>query len=639
MAAHVIFSQHSSNPLEVPTSDPQNARYRREIERMHQRRFDGNADNISSDDPLAGYQVNEELKGYQTHLSTLFPEMRSIVKLKDTPTRAQELSPQRTFVEPPIYSSDDELEIVPSDHAEIMEIQPVVTDGAEVPEAALPDPDIEFEDSEDEDVETDEELSILLKTPEEREEIEEEIADLEDAVPQLTEDYKIVDRLGTGTFSSVYKAIDLGYETKWHNGAWHGNHPPESSAHYLSVLAPPGAKVFVAIKRIYVTSNPERIRNEIVILEDCRGCRHVSQLITAFRHRDQVVAVMPYHRNDDFRDIFKTLPMAGIKSYFRCLLRALRDIHSRGIIHRDVKPANFLFDARTQVGTLCDFGLACIFDRPHPKANRAGTRGFRAPEVLLKCSVDQVAAIDIWSTGMILLFFLTGKFPLFQSNDDIEALMEIAAIIGKRRMECAATLHSRTFATNVPSITRDGMSWREFVERNNHDALHLSSPASSPTSPSASPCTSPQPSTLSPSKEEYFHDLELAFDFLEKLLLPESIHRITARDALYHPFLAEAKTTNANAGNSADADLGDDAFFPHPIGDGRCGKYHFLDEVTEEHSVHVMGPGGMNVRVLQAGQGIPIGNRPCEFHKNMAEFQDTPKDDVSVESGQETNAE
>jgi cell division control protein 7 len=46
---------------------------------------------------------------------------------------------------------------------------------------------------------------------------------------------------------------------------------------------------------------PERIRNEISILEDVRGCRHVSQLITAFREADQVVAIMPYHRNEDFR--------------------------------------------------------------------------------------------------------------------------------------------------------------------------------------------------------------------------------------------------------------------------------------------------------------------------------------------------
>jgi serine/threonine protein kinase len=63
---------------------------------------------------------------------------------------------------------------------------------------------------------------------------------------------------------------------------------------------------------------------------------------------------------------------------------------------------------------------------------------------LVDISVDQMRlflAIDMWSAGMILLFFLTGKFPLFQSNDDAEALLEIACIIGRRRMEKAATLH------------------------------------------------------------------------------------------------------------------------------------------------------------------------------------------------------
>ena len=54
-----------------------------------------------------------------------------------------------------------------------------------------------------------------------------------------------------------------------------------------------------------------------------------------------------------------------------------------------------------------------------------------------------MSAIDVWSAGVILLFFITGKFPIFQSNDDIEGLMEIAVIIGKKQMEKTATLHSK----------------------------------------------------------------------------------------------------------------------------------------------------------------------------------------------------
>lgn len=44
--------------------------------------------------------------------------------------------------------------------------------------------------------------------------------------------------------------------------------------------------------------------------------------------------------------------------YMRSLLEALKDTHARGIIHRDVKPANFLFDYESCTGVLCDFGLA-----------------------------------------------------------------------------------------------------------------------------------------------------------------------------------------------------------------------------------------------------------------------------------------
>lgn len=51
-------------------------------------------------------------------------------------------------------------------------------------------------------------------------------------------------------------------------------------------------------------------------------------------------------------------------------------------------------------------------------------------------------AIDVWSAGIVLLFFLCGKFPLFAATSDLHATMELAVILGKDAMEKTAALHS-----------------------------------------------------------------------------------------------------------------------------------------------------------------------------------------------------
>lgn len=61
------------------------------------------------------------------------------------------------------------------------------------------------------------------------------------------------------------------------------------------------SKVYVALKRIYVTSSPQRIWNELDILGLLRNARHTAYLISAMRHEDQVIAVMPYEKHQDFR--------------------------------------------------------------------------------------------------------------------------------------------------------------------------------------------------------------------------------------------------------------------------------------------------------------------------------------------------
>jgi cell division control protein 7 len=238
------------------------------------------------------------------------------------------------------------------------------------------------------------------------------------------------------------------------------------------------------------------------------------------------------------------------KAYMRQLLLGLDYVHLNGIIHRDVKPTNFLYDVRRRRGVLVDFGLAefnlaetncaCVnsglskkllavkpqggYRKDDPRhgrrANRAGTRGFRAPEVLLKCGA-QTTKIDIWSAGVILLAMLTKRFPFFNSDDDSEALIETATMFGSRRMQKCALLHGSIFETNIPTIHEENFTFEQIIEwclKETPSKGHESTP----------PLTSARTFT---EKEM------LAIDLLEKLMELDFRKRPTAEEALIHPFL------------------------------------------------------------------------------------------------------
>ena len=80
-----------------------------------------------------------------------------------------------------------------------------------------------------------------------------------------------------------------------------------------------------------------------------------------------------------------------------------------------------------------------------PNAKRGGTRGYRAPEVLLK-SLKQGCALDIWSAGIILISILTRRLRFFESQTDFHCLAEIVHIVGVQSIRKAALRLNRRFS-------------------------------------------------------------------------------------------------------------------------------------------------------------------------------------------------
>ncbi|KAM5376301.1 hypothetical protein ACJZ2D_005523 [Fusarium nematophilum] len=381
---------------------------------------------------------------------------------------------------------------------------------------------------------------------------------LQDDFPGFRNRYRLIKRIGEGTFSTVYKAEDImydQYDNSWDfeddSSKW--TPPPKANnTSPVSHRAPPRRKArYVAIKKIYVTSSPSRILNELELLHDLRQCPSVCPLITAFRETDQVVAILPYFRHGDFRTYFRDMTITEISVYLRELFTALKSVHDHKILHRDIKPTNFLYDPATQRGVLVDFGLAeregsdskpCLCHesrevrkhrqansawaqqnsagsnpqagypksdtRSSRRANRAGTRGFRAPEVLFKCT-EQTTSIDIWSAGVILLTILSKRFPFFNSADDVEAMIEIATIFGAKRMKAAGLLHGCVFETSIPTIGQGGFSMEKIILW----------------------------STCRPDDKPLTPDEKMAIGFLEWCMELDPSRRITADEALKHEFL------------------------------------------------------------------------------------------------------
>jgi len=123
-----------------------------------------------------------------------------------------------------------------------------------------------------------------------------------------------------------------------------------------------------------------------------------------------------YIEGKDIVETCKKLDVADKSRLFAQVLRALQHIHSRGIIHYDVKPGNIIVD-KEGAARLIDFGLA-MTETPLSGAMR-GTIGYAAPEVVRGELGDPRS--DLYSLGIVFYQTLMGKCP-FEDESVFEVL-------------------------------------------------------------------------------------------------------------------------------------------------------------------------------------------------------------------------
>ncbi|RKP09271.1 negative regulator of the PHO system [Thamnocephalis sphaerospora] len=286
------------------------------------------------------------------------------------------------------------------------------------------------------------------------------------------ERYLRLEKLGEGTYATVYKGKRI------------------SSGEIVALkeitLDPDEGAPSTAIREVSLMK--ELRHNNVVRLYDVIHTE--TRLLLVFEYMDlDLKKYMDLHGQNG------ALQPTVCCSLMYQLLLGLAYCHQRCVLHRDLKPQNLLINARGEL-KLGDFGLARAFGIPvNTYSNEVVTLWYRAPDVLLG-SRNYTTTIDVWSAGCVMAEMYTGR-PLFPGATNEDQLQRIFRALG--------TPNELTWP-GVSALP----SWREdFAQYPSRPLAQLLPQLAN------DPC---------------------ALDLLARLLQYQPERRISAEEALVHPY-------------------------------------------------------------------------------------------------------
>lgn len=158
----------------------------------------------------------------------------------------------------------------------------------------------------------------------------------------------------------------------------------------------------------------DTIQREAGLWEEASGHPNVLPIIDAEVYDGQVVIVSEFADGGSLDDKLKDVGTTSIKEAVDLtmgVLNGLEFLHSRRIIHRDIKPQNILLQGNTP--RLADFGISRAMATSAVSSTIIGTDAYMSPEAF---DGKRTVQTDIWSTGVVLYQLLNGSLPFPQTH-------------------------------------------------------------------------------------------------------------------------------------------------------------------------------------------------------------------------------